>query len=173
MIVLGPDEFRGADEPLLERVLEHRGMTLAIAAGEVQGIASAALLFSDFVVLTRDAVVAVDSAEALAAAVWRIGRGALRLHLLQGQQITADVALASGLADALVEAGTDPSEWAAAWTGGRSEEALDAAALLLRSRGGDRLEKAEFGRLFAAGVPQEGLDAFLAKRRPEWKRTLS
>lgn len=168
MIVLGPEALR--EPAALGRVLGERGMTLAIAAGEVHGTASAALLYSDFVALTRDAVVTIDVPEAVAASVWRIGRGALRLHLLQGQRINAEVALASGLADALVEAGTDPSEWAAAWTNGRSEAALDAAALLLRSRGGDRSEKAEFGRLFAAGIPQVGLDAFLAKRRPDWNR---
>jgi hypothetical protein len=36
--------------------------------------------------------------------------------------------------------------------------------MLIRSRGGDRLERAEFARLFALGEPQKGLGAFLAKK---------
>ncbi len=43
-----------------------------------------------------------------------------------------------------------------------------AAALLIRSQGGDRLERAEFARLFASGEPQKGLGAFLAKERPSY-----
>jgi len=42
--------------------------------------------------------------------------------------------------------------------------ALDAAANLIRRRGGDVLERAEFARLFAAGEPQRGLAAFLNRR---------
>jgi hypothetical protein len=46
----------------------------------------------------------------------------------------------------------------------RSGLALDAAARLIRSRGGDALERAEFARLFAAGEPQKGLTAWLESR---------
>ena len=41
---------------------------------------------------------------------------------------------------------------------------IDAAAVLVRSRGGDALERAEFARLFAIGEPRTGLGAFLAKK---------
>jgi enoyl-CoA hydratase/carnithine racemase len=72
------------------------------------------------------------------------------------------------LADVLVPAGADPVEWFAGWIGGRSTRALDAAAALIRGRGGDVTERFAFARLFAAGEPREGLAAFLEKRRPEW-----
>jgi enoyl-CoA hydratase/carnithine racemase len=75
-----------------------------------------------------------------------------------------------GLADALVPIGADPVEWFAAWIGGRSTLALDAAAALIRGRGGDVTERFEFARLFATGEPQEGVGAFLEKRRPKWLR---
>jgi hypothetical protein len=55
-----------------------------------------------------------------------------------------------------------------AWLGVRSTEALDAAAMMIARRGGDVLERAEFARLFATGTPQEGLAAFLEKRRPRF-----
>lgn len=37
---------------------------------------------------------------------------------------------------------------------------------MLFLRGGDRLERAEFARLFAEGEPQKGLAASLAKAKP-------
>jgi hypothetical protein len=55
-----------------------------------------------------------------------------------------------------------------AWLGGRSALALDTAASLVALRGGDTLERAAFAWLFAAGEPQEGLRAFLDKRRPRF-----
>ena len=51
---------------------------------------------------------------------------------------------------------------------GRSRVALEAAARLIASRGGDALERATFAWLFATGIPQEGLAAFLEKRRPRF-----
>ena len=46
----------------------------------------------------------------------------------------------------------------------RSRVALDAAARLISCRGGDALDRATFAWLFATGIPQEGLAAFLEKR---------
>jgi hypothetical protein len=67
------------------------------------------------------------------------------------------------------------------WLGGETEIALDeppqstgsalareVAAKLIASRGGDALERAAFAFLFAAGEPQEGLRAFLEKRKPRF-----
>jgi hypothetical protein len=62
----------------------------------------------------------------------------------------------------------DAEAWCANWLKGRSVLALDSAATLIRSRGGDRLERAEFARLFATGEPQTGLGAFLAKKSPRY-----
>ena len=97
----------------------------------------------------------------LGALVWRIGAKALRLYALG---CTILDGAADGVIDALVPLGTDSVEWAAGWIGRRSELALDAAAALIRRRGGDDLERAEFARLFAIGEPQEGLAAWLESK---------
>jgi enoyl-CoA hydratase/carnithine racemase len=86
--------------------------------------------------------------------------------------LTAEDAVREGLADALVPSGADPVEWLAGWIGGRSTLALDEAAALIRGRGGDVTERFAFARLFATGEPQEGLAAFLEKRRPNWNREM-
>ena len=54
--------------------------------------------------------------------------------------------------------------------GGRSALALESARMLLEHHGGDALERAEFARLFAIGEPQEGLRAFLEKRKPSFEK---
>jgi enoyl-CoA hydratase/carnithine racemase len=128
-------------------------------------------LFADWLAITADASLGIDSAEAWAGVMWRIGAEAVRLHLLEAEPLSAAAALRWGIADSLVPAGEDPVEWAAGWREGRSDLALESAAALIRRRGGDRLERAEFARLFAAGEPQRGLAAFLAKQRPEWRIT--
>ena len=50
----------------------------------------------------------------------------------------------------------------------RSEIALEAAMELISRQGGDALERAMFGWLFATGIPREGLSAFLEKRPPRF-----
>ena len=52
--------------------------------------------------------------------------------------------------------------------GSGSAIARESAKTLLENRGGDALERAEFARLFAIGEPQEGLTAFLEKRKPRF-----
>jgi enoyl-CoA hydratase/carnithine racemase len=127
----------------------------------LKGEDAVAALTADYVVLREDDVLHLDTARAWAAAVWRIGAGAWRLHLAGMERLTAAEALRAGLADAVGHS--------IEFTAGRSEMALASAAELIRHRGGDALERAEFARLFAAGEPQIGLAAFLNKRRPEWR----
>ena len=145
-------------------------MQLAFGEGVVAGETAAAALFGDFFALREDATLTLDSAEAWAGAIWRIGRDAWRLHLQSRRTFTAAEALRRGLCDALVPPEADPVEWLADWMRGRSPLALDSAAALIALRGGDPAERAEFARLFAAGEPQEGLSAFLEKRRAVWRR---
>jgi acetyl-CoA carboxylase alpha subunit len=167
MRFLPPAAIHAADPALLGSIVESREMVVAAGAGTLSGLAVAVLLFADFAALHDDATLTVDCPEAWAAVVARIGRRAIRLQVNGAVALTAAAAAELQLVDALVAAERDPVEWFAGWVGERSEQALDSAAMLIRLRGGDRLERAEFARLFALGDPQRGLDAFLNRRRPQ------
>lgn len=164
MRVLSPAAIESADDVLLDGIVEAREMIVAAGMGEISGISAAALLMADFAVMADDATLVIDCPAAWAAVVARIGRGAVKLQLGGEAQVSPASALEWLLVDALVPSERDPLEWIAGWVGGRSEQALDSAAVLIRARGGDRLERAEFARLFALGVPQKGLEAFLNRR---------
>lgn len=158
MLFLGPDDLGGLTSRALEDLLERRDLVVAYGTSHVSGLGAAALLFADYAVLHEDATLTVDVPEAHAAVVWRLGRKTIRWHL--------DGAKAADVVDEITS--KPPHEWLEEWTRHRSVMALDSAALLIRSRGGDSLERAEFARLFAAGEPQKGLSAFLAKARPTY-----
>jgi len=168
MLFLTPADLRGlqaeSGSRALGELLGRTDLTIAMGEAEVDGLAAAALLFADFAVLRDAAVLHLDVSEAWAGAVWRLGRGALRL--LATPRLNARDARDAGLCDDVTQ--SEPAEWLEAWTRNRSVIALDSAAALIRSRGGDRLERAEFARLFALGEPQKGLGAFLAKKKPSY-----
>ena len=163
MLFLAPAELRALDADALGELLGRTDLTVAYAGGEVRGLTAAALLFADYAVLQRGATLVVDTPEAWAGVAWRLGRKALAWHV-RG-------ALAEEVVDEMTE--SEPRTWIAEWMRHRSVMAIDAAALLIRSRGGDRLERAEFARLFALGEPQRGLGAFLAKETPAYSDPLS
>jgi enoyl-CoA hydratase/carnithine racemase len=164
MIVLGDGDLDAS----LDRVIDRSGCAIAFGSGVVAGRRAATLLHSDWAVLEETATLVVDSAEAWSGALWRIGRAAVGL-LVSGSSAGAVDALRFGFVDAIVAPGTNPLEWMEKWMGGRSGIALDSAAALIRRRGGDPLERAEFARMFAMGEPQAGLAAFLGKRKAEWQ----
>lgn len=142
-----------ASELDLRRVLSRDAAIVAVGEGELRGDALACALHSDLLVLAHDTRIVLDTPSAWSGAVWRMGRRALTLFLSP-----ADIA------DLLVPAGRDPLQWTNEWVGARSAIALDAAANLIRRRGGDVLERAEFARLFASGETQKGLTAWLELR---------
>ena len=166
MFFLAGAELRAVDDRALEELLARTEMTVAAGAEEIRGLAAAALLFADYAVLDARATLHVDVAEAWAAAAWRLGHGALRLYvkLHRDRRTTFSAADAknAGLCDEVIEG--DPHDWLHSWMAGRSTVALDSAAMLIRARGGDALERTEFARLFAIGEPQRGLAAFLNRR---------
>ncbi|HKR62937.1 MAG TPA: hypothetical protein VJZ00_04330 [Thermoanaerobaculia bacterium] len=155
MWFLAPADLRAI---ALQELLDRRDCVVAYGEGEVRGAAAANLLFADYAVLRRDATLIVETPEAWAAVAWRLGRGALRWQVRGAR------------ADEIVDEITDaePAAWREEWMRGRSVMALDSAAALIRMRGGDALERAEFARLFAIGEPQKGLGAFLAKVPPSY-----
>ena len=154
--------IRRAEQLSVDDVLARREMVVAVADGEI----TAAALLADWLVAGADARLAIAGDGALLGAlVWRVGSAALRFYACGG-----DV---EDVADALVPPGEDSVEWTRGWLAGRSALALDAAAALIRGRGGDDLERAEFARLFAIGEPQIGLAAFRARRKPQWLESKS
>ena len=167
MHFLAPPALHAMDEGALEELLGRTDLVVAAGAGEVRGLAAAALLFADYAVLDVDATLHIDIPQTWAATVRRIGRHkALRLHIDQRTTMTAVEAKQEGLCDELIAelSNGDAQAWLERWMQGRSALALDSAAMLIRSRGGDALERAEFARLFAIGEPQRGLRAFLGRR---------
>ena len=141
-----------AEELRIEEVVRRREMIVAVATDEV----TPAALYCDWLFATPAARLS-SNPSVFGGIVWRLGARAWRMWLMGGITV-ADVA------DDVIPS----ADVAHRWAEGRSTKALDAAAALIRRRGGDTLERAEFARLFAAGVPQIGLDAFLKKRRPAW-----
>lgn len=166
MRFLAPDELRGLDARALEELLERRDALVVAGDGEVEGFGAAALLLADYSAIETSGAVAVDSAAGWAGVVWRLGRGALRIHVDGVTRFGAAAARAEGLVDEVYSGGADA--WMERWLQGRSVDALDAAAALIRVRGGDQLERVAFARLFASGEPQKGLEAFLGKRSPRF-----
>jgi hypothetical protein len=160
MLFLSPADLRALDWRGLEELLGRTELTVAFGDGEIRGIAAAALLFADYAVVDAETVLVVDTAPAWAGAAWRLGARTLAWYACGAQ--------AGEIVDEVTRA--QPEQWADEWMRHRSVHALDAAALLIRSRGGDVLERAEFARLFAIGEPQTGLGAFLAKVRPSYSR---
>lgn len=158
MLFLAGAELRGVDGRALDELLQRRELVIAFGEGEIGDLAAAAVLFADYAVLRRGAAVVLDTPEAWAGAVWRLGRGAYRWSLRGGAS--------EDLVDEVTD--QDATTWLGNWRRNRSVLALDSAAALIRSRGGDRLERAEFARLFAVGEPQQGLGAFLAKKSPRY-----
>jgi hypothetical protein len=158
MLFLTPADLRGLDRHGLDGLLGRSELVVAFGEGEVHGLAAAALLFADYAVLREGATLTVDAPEAWAAVVWRLGRRAVGWAASgQKQEDVVDETTARAA-----------DEWREEWMRHRSVIALDAAASLIRGRGGDSLERAEFARLFAIGEPQKGLGAFLAKVRPSY-----
>lgn len=158
MLFLGPAELRALDRGALDELLARTDCVVAFGVGEVRGLAAAALLFADYAVLEPGATLIVDTPEAWAAATWRLQRRTISWAVRGARK--------EEIVDELSD--LDPHAWGEEWIRNRSVMALDSAAALIRARGGDRLERAEFARLFAAGEPQKGLGAFLAKTRPTY-----
>jgi enoyl-CoA hydratase/carnithine racemase len=165
MRFLTPADLRGLDSRALEDLRGRTEAVVAAGSGELSGLAAAALMFADYAVVAEGSTLVLDPEPmAWAAAKGRLGRRAFRLLLEGRDRFDAREALELGLCDGLLD--DEPERWFDRWMQDRSPLALDTAAVLIRSRGGDALERAAFAHLFAIGEPQKGLAAFLEKRRP-------
>lgn len=164
MRFLTPAELRGLDSRALEELLGRTELLVAAGSERISGIGAAALMFADYAVVDSAARLVID--EAWPAVKWRLGRKALRLLLDGKTEFSAAEAVEAGLCDERIEG--DPGAWLERWMRHRSTTALETAAVLIRARGGDALERAAFARLFAIGEPQKGLAAFLDKKKPDF-----
>jgi enoyl-CoA hydratase/carnithine racemase len=168
LVVLGSAELDTAGANLLGAIAARHACAIAVATGVLRGNSLAAALLCDWVAVGEESTLHLSGGAVWGSAVARMGAGAYRLYLLESEALPATRALELGVVDALIPATTEPEEWTARWLRGRSVLAMQSAAMLLRSRGGDRLERAEFARLFATGQPRLGLRAFLGKQTPRW-----
>jgi len=168
LTVLSPSALESVSGMTLDRLVHRRSMSIAIGDGDLEGVPLAAACFCDYFALGEDATIdlgvhALDP-EVAAAVTWRVPERARRILLGTETALGAERALELGLCDALVPRGSDSLKWAKEWLGKRSLRALLSASTLIRTRGGDLTERAEFGRLFGEGEPQRGLRGFLDKK---------
>jgi enoyl-CoA hydratase/carnithine racemase len=168
MLVLSPAALEGVSSQVLDRLVHRRSMALAIADGDLSALPLAAACFCDYFALGEEATIDLGVhalvPEVAAAITWRVPERARRILLGTETALGAERALELGLCDALVPRGSDSLKWTKEWLGKRSLRALLSASTLIRSRGGDLAERAEFGRLFGEGEPQRGLRGFLEKK---------
>jgi enoyl-CoA hydratase/carnithine racemase len=167
-IWLSESAVAGTSAALLGRVVERRSLLISLAGGVVRGAPLAIALVSDFLAIREDATIdlgndAIDP-QVAAGVVRRIGSRARWLLMASPRRIGAAEAVRLGLADTLVASEVDSLKWFDSWLAKRSLRALLAGAALVRSNGGDALERAEFARLFAEGEPRRGLMGFLEKK---------
>lgn len=168
LVVFSPAALSGVSAQVLDRLVHRRSMALAIADGDLSGLPLAAACFCDYLALGEDASVDLGVhalvPEVAAAVTWRVPERARRILLGTETALGAERALELGICDALVPRGSDSLQWTREWLGKRSLRALLSASTLIRTRGGDLAERAEFGRLFGEGEPQRGLRGFLDKK---------
>jgi enoyl-CoA hydratase/carnithine racemase len=168
LLVFSPSAVDAVSGQVLDRLVHRRSMAIAVADGRLSGLPFAAACFCDYFALGEDSLVDLGVQalvpEVAAAVTWRVPERARRILLGTETALDADRALELGISDALVPRGSDSLKWAREWLGKRSLRALLSASILIRTRGGDLAERAEFGRLFGEGEPQRGLRGFLDKK---------
>lgn len=175
LIACTTESVRGCGRELLERFVERRAMLAVITEPDACQSTLLAGLISDLFALREGSSIEIPDQDPLGMAglVWRLGRGAVPFVARHEGPLESDVLVAEGVVDVLVPEAIDPLQWFESWTGRRSVAAIVSAARLMRSRGGDGVERAEFARLFAAGVPIEGLRAFLDRRLSRFDEELT
>lgn len=173
-VACSPESVESVDEEVLERIVDRKSMLIVCLDSEPRSPATAAALLSDLFAIRENGEIRLDlsSPYGMAGLVWRIGRSAIPLLAMSEGPLEAEDLIRCGAADALVPRDADPLEWTCSWLNRRSLSALESAARLIRSGGGEDAERAEFARLFAAGVPREGLSAFLERRSPDFEDKL-
>ncbi|MBI2213761.1 MAG: hypothetical protein HYU52_08950 [Acidobacteria bacterium] len=169
ILVLADSALARLDERGRDRLLARRSLLVAVVGGTLAGPGLAAALDADWLAVRVGSALGLSapSIDPVAASTLarRVGNARARRLLLTGERIVpAERAISEGVADSLVPAEEDSLKWLHGWLSARSARALLAGAGLVRRRGGDALERAEFARLFSEGVPRRGLRMFLDKK---------
>jgi len=169
---------------LFRRMLDASVFTLAAVRGQCLGGGLELVFFCNRVVASPDAklgqpeiMLGVFAPVASAALADRVGRGAAEDLCISGRSVSAEEALRIGLAD---EVADDPGEAALAYVRkyllSKSASSLRMAQRAVRRDFGERFRReiAEVERMYveelmATADANEGLNAFLAKREPQWK----
>lgn len=174
MIACAPSAVEDASDALLDLIVGRKSMLISCTVAGLAGKSLSVGLVSDLFAIREGASIRLDGLDpvGMAGLVWRIGRSAIPLIAVNDEPLDAERMIREGIADVVVPEGIDPLEWVRSWLGRRSLAALTSAARLVRSGGGERVERAEFARLFAAGVPAEGLSAFLERRPARFEEEL-
>ena len=106
-----------------------------------------------------------------------VGQGWAKRMILCGERISADKALAIGLVEEVVATGEAlaVATRLATSAGGQSPTSVTACKRLIHAArditiaGGLAAERTEFVALFSTEDQREGVNAFLEKRKPDWK----
>jgi cyclohexa-1,5-dienecarbonyl-CoA hydratase len=169
---------------LFGRMLDASVFTLAAVRGQCLGGGLELVFFCNRVVASPDAklgqpeiMLGVFAPVASVALADRVGRGAAEDLCISGRSVSAEEALRIGLAD---EVADDPGEAALAYARNyllsKSASSLRMAQRAVRRDFGERFRReiAEVERMYveelmATADANEGLNAFLAKRKPQWK----
>jgi enoyl-CoA hydratase/carnithine racemase len=157
---------------VIEPWTRSRAVTVAEVAGELASPALDVALCSDLVYLRPRARLrlSVSTAPPSDGVIWALGRAsraALARGLLEKGEVSATDAVALGLATGVV-ADNDPLPLPEAVSVASLTAARDLLRASARGSAGLALELASFRLLFAAGDPEEGARAFLAKRDPRF-----
>jgi hypothetical protein len=165
-ILISSESLALVSAAVADRVTMRRSMVMTAGAGAIAAAPLELALAADWFAAAEDSVLDFSALTGALAAGLILRSGARARPLLLGSRrsLPAEEALRRGICDSLVPRGEDSVKWLQAWLGTRSLTALASAAALVRRRGGDATERAEFARLFAESTPQRGLARFLAKK---------
>jgi len=182
-----PGQFEamlGGFHGLFRQMLDTAVFTLAAVRGQCLGGGLELVFFCNRVIAAPDAklgqpeiMLGVFAPVASVALADRVGRGAAEDLCLSGRSVSAEEALRIGLADQIAD---DPAEAALAYARkyllSKSASSLRIAQRAVRRDFGERFRReiAEVERLYtedlmATADANEGLNAFLAKREPQWR----
>lgn len=111
---------------------------------------------------------------------WLVGEGWAKRIILTGEQINAETALRIGLVQEVVEKGKslDAAKTLAERVAGLSPKSVEFCKSLMHNArngisrdDGIKIEREKFMKLFEFDDQAEGVNAFLEKRKPNWKNS--